>query len=305
MTAPPPWTAERSVSPELARNLIASQFPELAPVRVESPSEGWDNIAYLVNGEWIFRFPRRTIAVDLIRTEVAVLPAIASRLPLPIPMPVFAGEPEERFPWPFAGYRRLAGRTACRADLSDDQRERAAAPLGRFLRALHAIPPAVASRAGAGPDTMARMDVEARRGMVLERLDSLAAQGLLGDVSRWREIAESMPAELPSDGPVLVHGDLYARHVLVDDAGAPCGVIDWGDVHLGDPAIDLSLACGFLPMAARDAFRAEYGPVAEPTWKKARFRALFSAVAILFYGADVGDADLVREGRAALRNILS
>jgi len=28
-------------------------------------------------------------------------------------------------------------------------------------------------------------------------------------------------------------------------------------------------------------------------------------VAILFYGADVGDADLGREGRAALRNLLS
>jgi len=27
--------------------------------------------------------------------------------------------------------------------------------------------------------------------------------------------------------------------------------------------------------------------------------------AILFYGADVGDADLGREGRAALRNLLS
>jgi aminoglycoside phosphotransferase (APT) family kinase protein len=155
---------------------------------------------------------------------------------------------------------------------------------------------------------MARMDVEARRGTVLERLEALRAQGLLagiGDIQPWREIAETMPAGLPSDGPVLVHGDLYARHVLVDGAGAPCGVIDWGDVHLGDPAIDLSLACGFLPAAARDLFRAEYGPIAGSTWEKARFRALFSAVAILFYGADVGDADLVREGRAALRNVLS
>src|SRR5215475_11256007 len=150
MTTPPPWTAERAVSPELARDLIADQFPELAPVRVEAPSEGWDNIAYLVNGEWIFRFPRRTIAVDLIRTEVAVLPVIAPRLPLSIPLPVFAGEPEERFPWPFAGYRRLAGQTACRAGLTDEQRSRAAVPLARFLRALHAIPPGEAAQAGAG-----------------------------------------------------------------------------------------------------------------------------------------------------------
>ena len=39
--------------------------------------------------------------------------------------------------------------------------------------------------------------------------------------------------------PVFVHGDLYSRHLLVDDAGRPCGVIDWGDCHVGDPAVDL------------------------------------------------------------------
>lgn len=299
-----PWAAEHTVSPDLARDLIEDQFPALAPVRVESPSEGWDNIAYLVNNTWIFRFPRRTIAVDLIRTEAAVLPVIAPRLPLPIPIPVFVGEPEERFPWPFAGYRRLAGRTACRADLNDEQRMRAAAPLARFLRALHAIPPDEAARAGAGPDTLARMDVETRRGMIVERLGQLRAQGLIGDDRPWRETAEAMPAGLPPSGPALVHGDLYARHILVDDGGALCGVIDWGDIHLGDPALDLSIAHAFLPPAARDAFREAYGPIREETWRKAHFRALFSAVTILVYGADVGDADLVREGRTALRNVL-
>jgi aminoglycoside phosphotransferase (APT) family kinase protein len=273
-------------------------------VRVESPSEGWDNTAYLVNGTWIFRFPRRTIAVDLIRTEAAVLPWIAPRLPLAVPFPVFVGEPEERFPWPFAGYRRLAGRTACRADLDDDQRSRAAVLLARFLRTLHAFDPDEAARAGAGPDTMARMDVEQRRGMIVERLGDLQAQGLIDDVRPWREIAEAMPAGLPPGGPALVHGDLYARHILVDDEGAPCGVIDWGDVHLGEPALDLSIAHAFLPPAARHAFREEYGPIDDDTWRKARFRALFSAATILVYGADVRDADLVREGRTALRNVL-
>jgi aminoglycoside phosphotransferase (APT) family kinase protein len=299
----PPWTAERSVSPELARDLIELRFPALAPVRVESPSEGWDNVAYLVNGSYIFRFPRRGIAAGLIRTEAAVLPVIAPRLPLEVPVPLFAGEPEERFPWPFAGYRRIAGRTACRANLDDEQRRRAAVALGRFLRALHAVPREEADRAGAGPDTLARLDVGKHRGMVTERLDELQAKGLWDDVRPWREIAEAMPADLPPGGPVLVHGDLYARHILVDDQSAPCGVIDWGDVHLGEPALDLSIAHGFLPPAARDAFRAAYGPIDEETWRKARFRALFHTVILLLYGADIGDADLIREARTALRNI--
>jgi aminoglycoside phosphotransferase (APT) family kinase protein len=301
----PPWTAERTVSPELARDLIEKQFPELAPVRAESPSEGWDNIAYLVNGTYIFRFPRRTIAVDLIRTEAKVLPVIAPRLPLSIPVPVFLGHPDERFPWPFAGYRRISGETACRADLDEEQRIRAAEPLARFLSALHQVPVEEAERAGAGPDTLGRTDVERRRAMCIERLDSLRTKGLLDDIRPLRTIAEAMPSDLPPGGRVLVHGDFYVRHVLVDGRGLPCGVIDWGDVHLGDPALDLSIAHGFLPPAARGAFRAAYGPIPEGTWRMARFRALFMAVVLLLYGADVGDAALVREARTDLRNVIA
>jgi aminoglycoside phosphotransferase (APT) family kinase protein len=215
------------------------------------------------------------------------------------------GVPDERFPWPFAGYRRLPGETACRADLDDEQRLRAAEPLARFLRALHAIPVEEAERAGAGPDTLGRTDVEKRRGMIFERLDALRANGLLDDVRPWREIAEAMLSGLPPTGRALVHGDFYVRHVLVDGRGLPCGVIDWGDVHVGDPAVDLSIAQGFLPPAAREAFRAAYGPIQEDTWRLARFRALYHTLILLLYGADVGDAALVREARTELRNVLA
>src|SRR5262245_40038701 len=131
-----PWAAEHVVDVELARALIEDQFPELVPAKVEPFGVGWDNTAYLVNTKWVFRFPRRSIAAPLIERELALLPAIAPRVTLPIPVPRFAGRPEERFAWPFAGYRVLEGRTASR--LSHDLRGRAAEPLGRFLAALHA-----------------------------------------------------------------------------------------------------------------------------------------------------------------------
>jgi aminoglycoside phosphotransferase (APT) family kinase protein len=89
-----PWTPEKAVGPELARALIALQFPELAPVLLVSMGAGWDNTAYLVNGTWVFRFPRRWVAANLIRMEAAILPAIAQRLPLSVPVPCFLGQPD-------------------------------------------------------------------------------------------------------------------------------------------------------------------------------------------------------------------
>ncbi|HXR43271.1 MAG TPA: hypothetical protein VN759_00605, partial [Pseudolysinimonas sp.] len=55
-----PWAPEVEVTPELATALIESQCPALAPARLEAMGAGWDNTAYLVNGDWVFRFPRRS-----------------------------------------------------------------------------------------------------------------------------------------------------------------------------------------------------------------------------------------------------
>ncbi|MHC5115085.1 MAG: phosphotransferase, partial [Planctomycetota bacterium] len=288
-----------------ARSLVESQFPDLAPARLTSFGVGWDNTAYLVNDEWVFRFPRREIAVDLIETENRLLPALADRLPLPIPVPTLTGEPEERYPWPFAGYRELPGHTACRADLDDKQRALSAAPLAEFLKTLHAVPAAEAHALGAPPDTIRRMDVAYRTEKVRDRLDQCVACGLVDDPAPFRAILDDTPRDWTPAADTLVHGDLYARHVLVDDDGHPTGVIDWGDVHVGDRANDLGIVAGFLPPSAQATFFEVYGAVDDDTWRMARFRALLSAVMILVYGHDVDDDALVREGLASLRFLVS
>jgi hypothetical protein len=49
------WTAEVEVSPALAAELIAGQFPELGSGPVTPLATGWDNTVVLVDGEWLFR----------------------------------------------------------------------------------------------------------------------------------------------------------------------------------------------------------------------------------------------------------
>ena len=276
-----PWLAERTVDAALARELIEARFAQLAPARVEPLGEGWDNTVYRVNEVYVFRFPRRQIAVPLIQREIAVLPKLA--LPLPTPGPAFVGAAAgERFPWPFAGYRMLAGRTADQAALTPAQRAAQAPALGRFLQALHALP------LNAGPDSFDRMNAARIRKHTGERLRELELP-----VPPWFD--EPVRAPVRS---ALVHGDLHARQLLVED-GALSGVIDWGDVHFGDPACDLSIAWTFLPPAARPAFRAAYGFVDEETWCLARLRGLHLAAALAVYARHVTDERLLREALQA------
>jgi aminoglycoside phosphotransferase (APT) family kinase protein len=297
MTHDRPWLAEIAIDVARAARVVARRFPEFAGRPVEPLGEGWDNLAVLVDGTWVFRLPRRHLAVPLLRHEARVLPALAPRLPLAVPVPVHMGEADDAFAYPCVGYRRLAGDVAAEVGPDVASRLRAASTLGAFVAALHGMPRDLVDDPPA--DELRRADMRSRLGPTLARL--LAIRTAPEALERVAPLLERLVETEPCAGaPVWSHGDLSARHVLVDPRGDPCGVLDWGDVHLGDPAVDLSIGWTYFPPAGRQAFLRAYGVVDGDTWRRARFRALFQVVAWFVWGEDVGDTRLLAEARRAL-----
>lgn len=80
-----PWAEEIPLPAAAARAAIEARFPDLAPARLEPLPAGWDHHIGRVNEAWVFRFPRRHIAVPLLEAERQVLPALADGLPLAVP----------------------------------------------------------------------------------------------------------------------------------------------------------------------------------------------------------------------------
>ncbi|MFL5354114.1 phosphotransferase [Archangium sp.] len=299
---PPIWEADVGLTHEEATRLVEHQFPELAPATLEPLGTGWDNAAYTVNGRWVFRFPRRQIARGLLENEARILPRLAPHLPLRIPEPVWHGRAEGAYPYPFAGYALLPGDTACAVTWTPEERLRNAPVLGSFLAALHGLPVDGETRARGPGDELGRADLHKRAPMILERLAKLEAEGVAVDGAAVRAWVSGLKDTPPWKGSTCwVHGDLYARHLLVDARHTVTGVLDWGDVHLGDPAVDLCIAFTFLPPEARATFREAYGDIDEATWARARFRAFHYGVALLLYGRSEGDESITRVGWDALR----
>jgi aminoglycoside phosphotransferase (APT) family kinase protein len=296
----PVWAADVEIDATLVARVIREQFPELAARRVEAFGFGWDNAAFLVGGEYVFRFPRRRIAVPLMLRETALLGQIAPHVPLSIPAPVFIGIPSEPFPRPFAGYRSIAGVTACSVTLSDDARAALAEPLARFLRALHAIDPAPLVAAGLPPDEIGRLDGAKRLRLARERLPSLVSAGVAGLEPFVAWLAAHPPRPVPVVERRVLHGDLYRRHLVLDDEMRLAGVIDWGDVHLGDPALDIAIAHMLLPAYAHGAFRDAYGTIDDRTWSAARYRAIYHAILEIDYGLRENDEGMRASGTASL-----
>jgi len=294
-----PWQPERTVTLEDVEPIIASHVPiaSLTPL-----GSGWDNSAWRVVGAedgaaWVFRFPRRAIAAPLLEREVSVMPALAPSLPLPVTAPRFSGLGPDG--WPYAGYPFIVGDILALVDDVGDKPKRASlgTAMGEFVRALHALQPVVSL----GDDTMGKVDVRRRLPIVRaisERLGTKIPEVILVEAER---------VAMAGRARVIVHGDLDGRHVLVDAAGDATGVMDWGDVHLGDPATDLAFVYSALEGPARDAFSEAYGaiPGGIDTLALARFRAVQTTLATLDWAIDIDDAVMIAALERALNRAVA
>ena len=256
----PMWSPEHPVDLTLAAELIQGQFPELCTDSLQYLGMGWDNCVFRLD-DLVFRFPHRAIGVELIEVERDALAKLAPFIELPIPVPVKIGQPSPPFPYPFLGQRFVVGRALeeLKAGTPVNQ-EALAVVLGGFLRRLHSVSTSLVETWGVPRDSV---DGE------MERMGTLAAKIVAGVEDLKDDPLVSMalgailevPAEAQAEESTLCHGDLHIRHLLFDDVGAMSGVIDWGDLHIGDPAQDLITVYVFLDPRHRAAFWRTYGAV--------------------------------------------
>jgi aminoglycoside 2''-phosphotransferase len=268
--------------------------------------QGWggDSDAYLVDERWIFRFPRTPAVARALAVECCLLPRLAPRLPLPIPDFRYLGRDTAGAP-AFVGYPAIPGeplRPAHLAALDVVQVARVAAQLGAFLGALHRFPVADAVACGLS------LPAESPRALIaaqLERWRLRVFPALVVDERRWVEDRIGTFLAGPDRlayHPALGHGDLSGDHLLYDPSRHTLtGVIDFGDVRIGDPAGDFAWRPDY-----GDAFFAEVvhhysGPADPYLAERTAFRADLVPLIQIGYGRATGRPEDVAAGRGALR----
>lgn len=282
------------VTSVLVRGLLREQQPELAMLPLIEVANGWDNVIFRLGNEYAVRLPRRIEAVELILHEQAHLPGYASRTPVPLPVPVFAGKPSSDYPWPWSIVRWMEGTRA--AELPAPLRNNAAEDLAAFLTAIH-----VPADPGAPVNPVRGVPLAVRNDAVRERLED---SDRYRDAGRLRQLwANAVDAPLWGGAPQWLHGDLHSANILLDPAGRLAAVIDFGDLGAGDPAMDLAAAWLVFDAEGRQRFVAAMGTeVNAGTWRRARGWALVLATAMVSNSDD--NPLMLASGRFALRQLL-
>lgn len=283
--------AEVEASGSLVTALLQDQRPELSHLPVVAIGFGWDNFSFRVGDDLVARLPRRKAAVRLVENEVRWLPEIASRLPLPVPAPLFAGDPGRGYPWPWTLAPWIPGERA--SSSAELDAVTTAGDLGAFLRALHRPAPRDAPR-----NPYRGIPLQERDRATRERIQALASRESEPALSLWNTAISEPPYEGP---PVWIHGDLHPANLLTID-GRLSGVVDFGDITSGDPATDLAVAWMLLPAGDRTRFRDAYGGADDDAWTRARAWALSLALAMLFNSADNEEMESI--GRTTLSSVL-
>lgn len=270
MAGMPPATVE--VSAAVVHALLRDQRPDLAGRSLVRVANGWDNATFRLGDDLAVRLPRRDEAVPLVLHEQRYLPGIAGRSPVPVPVPVHAGHPTSDFPWPWSIVRWVHGIPAVDAGLD---RGSAADGLATFLLSLH-----VPAEAGVPVNPVRGVPLMDRNAVVLERLADRERYPQAVDL---KVLWAGACAAAAWDGPaVMLHGDLHPANILLAADGTLSGVIDFGDVGAGDPAVDLAVGWLMFDAGSRQRFVGAFGSAVDrETWTRARGWALVLSTAML------------------------
>jgi aminoglycoside 2''-phosphotransferase len=279
---------EHAVRTEAHRELIASLWPQLPIERMEPIGRGWDSDTYAIDRTWVVQVPRTPAVAEAMRRQLDLLPELSHEVSALVPIPELVSHDPVAM-----AYRMLEGVPLTQVEEHGWWPER----LGRFLYDLHMVPPEFVGLRGRGADDERRATEE-----LLGRMREHAFP-LLGDIEtrvRTEAMAERFLADddLWRFAPVVTHGDLGPEHVLVTPSGDLVGVIDWGDVGMGDPAADFAWMLHAAPSVGERALAAYGGPPDGLFRDRARIRFALMPWHDVLHGLEVEDRGLIDDGLA-------
>lgn len=258
---------EVDTSEALVRQLLIAQFPQWAHLSI-APAivSGTDNAIFRLGENMLARLPRIQWAVEQVEKEQVWLPQIASFLPVAIPSPIAKGVPGSGYPWNWSIYNWIDG---ANAPISFVDTFEIAIQIADFITCLHSIPSKDGPRPGAH-NFHRGVPLIQRDAWTLEALGKL--EGLIDTKAALAVWQETLQVPVWQAQPVWVHGDLQPGNMLFHSEKLH-GVIDFGGLAVGDPAVDLMIAWSTFSSETRNVFR-DALKVDHDTWARGRGWAL-------------------------------
>lgn len=201
------------------------------------------NDVLTVNNKYIFRFPKSKEAKQHLKHEIELLEFLHGKVKLDIPHYTFISKNKE-----FGGYELIPGKplyVPLTKKVSKKNKMKMVGELMGFINVFHAIDlkQFVQFKPLVKKDFVkTEQEVEVALQEKLFPKLSLEDRGLIRDFyTEAKSIVGANTFECP------IHGDLYEWNVLWDKKTEQCGLIDFSDYMISDPARDFEVFFDFGP----------------------------------------------------------
>lgn len=167
------WSEDIAYSIEVVKDIIKKNTAIL-PLDVQLLGNGWDNIVYLINHQFIIR---------LVKAEKGILSSISENLvfenlsPMPIPIPKILHKGLYQNKWPWIIYEQIEGHPLYEIDYDESPRIKSTSSIANFLKALHAED--IKKFKGLRGDFFDHMKIEKRVQFSKDKIQSLSANKII------------------------------------------------------------------------------------------------------------------------------
>ncbi|MDP4284887.1 MAG: aminoglycoside phosphotransferase family protein [Bacteroidota bacterium] len=264
---------------ENIRHSINHEFPLFHITSIKKIGEGDNNKAFLINQNYIFRFPKRKEVEKTLTKEIGLLPKIRNQFNLEIPDFSFISKDMN-----FVGYKSIRGEFLTPAiyySLTNELQLQIQVALSEFLSKLHATNLSMIKECN-----LEIVNLEEEYSDDFKNIQQLIFpyihrhQCLLIDQFFTTYLGNPENFEYT---PALIHNDFSTDHILYEISTKKInGIIDFGDSAIGDPYYDFKyLLDSFGASFIEDIFRFYQHANQKINWRKLYFFSLANKLQII------------------------
>lgn len=275
---------------------ITAEFPELKHKKAVLLDHGWDDVVVILDEKIVFSFPRRVGYIqEKFKKELLLLPKLGPRLSLPIPQFTYVARNKS-----FAGYSYITGEPLRKNILEKMQiviQRRIAKDLAVFLQSLHATPLSLARTCGVTHTWTAAE----HRTWCVEHLPIIKKKLSTSQALKLQNLFDEFTHISFRERNVVTHQDFTSDHILFDTKkNKITGIIDFGEVQISDPAIDIARMWEYGEPFV-DLVLRYYKTNDKKIKIKSREKYLYLCISLLFYGIKKKRRDYWRRGLVILK----
>ena len=287
------------------REIIQRLFPDIKDEQIQVFADGWDHVVFVIDGHKAVRFPRRSDYAKKLPVEVAFLNHFDSQSPISVPQLTLHtdGQTEPSYVTydfiPGIQFKKSVSDTFSKQELRQIARQ-----IGSFLDKLHSL--SIRKAKDLGVKQVDSLETWKNK---FEKIRQTVFPYISKDEQNWSiSIFENFFKTVQTDPTPLtvIHSDIMPEHIIVNPkTHTLSGIIDFGDIEIGDPAYDFA----FLAKYGKDFLNWAYETYNHPKDPAFEIRRQFYldrlALTNLEHSIEQNDKAIVEKHKAELSGYIS